>query len=80
MRHALAVILLLVAGSTQAYTVVYSSPGVVTGIGNLEIGGLLYNVDFESGVYSTYGGVEEFWGSIPEAAIQKSPTSRSTVE
>jgi hypothetical protein len=43
MRHALGVILLFVLGSANAATVVYSSPGVVTGIGGLDIGGTLYN-------------------------------------
>ncbi len=67
MRHALAVILLFVVGSASAATIDYSSPGVVTGIGGLDIGGTLYNVDFESGVYSTYGGVEDFWSTQAEA-------------
>ena len=67
MRHALAVILLLVVGSAQAETIVYSDPGVVTGIGGLDIGGTLYNVDFETGVYSTHGGVEDFWINLSEA-------------
>ncbi len=67
MRHALAVMLLFVVGSANAASVVYSSPGVVTGIGGLDIGGTLYNVDFETGDYSTFGGVEDFWGTIGEA-------------
>jgi hypothetical protein len=69
MRHALAVMLLLAVGSVQASTIVYSSPGIVTGIAGLDIGGTLYNVDFETGAYSTFGGVEEFWTSIPEASL-----------
>ena len=60
MRHVLGVILLLAVGSANAYDVVYSSPRVVTGIGKLDLGGTLYNIDFETGVYSTFGGVEDF--------------------
>ncbi len=67
MRHALAVMLLLVVGSAQAETIVYSTPEVVTAIGGLDIGGTLYNVDFESGVYSTFGGIEDFWTTQAEA-------------
>ena len=67
MRQTLAVILLFAVGSANAYNVVYSAPGEVTGIGNLEIGGTLYNVDFETGVYSTFGGVEDFWTTSSES-------------
>ncbi len=69
MRHALAVLLLFVVGSANAALIVYSSPGVVTGIGGLDIGGTLYNVDFEAGAFSTFGGEEDFWGSQVEAQI-----------
>jgi hypothetical protein len=58
------VLFVLLSGSlVNAATVVYSSPGVVTAIGDLDIGGTLYNVDFEAvgDVYSTYGGTELFW-------------------
>jgi hypothetical protein len=75
MRHALGVILLLVVGSVNAATIVYSSPGVVTGIGGLDIGGILYNVDFEAwgelDDYTTFGGEEDFWielGEVLDAA------------
>jgi hypothetical protein len=68
MRHALGVILLLVVGSANAATIVYSSPGVVTGIGGLDIGGTLYNVDFEApGDFSTFGGEVDFWSTANEA-------------
>jgi len=67
MRHALAVILLFVVGSANAATIVYSSPGVVTGIGGLDIGGTLYNVDFEATAYSTFGGEVDFWSTANEA-------------
>ncbi len=71
MRHALGVILLFVLGSAQAATVVYSSPGVVTGIGGLDIGGTLYNVDFDTDfdAYATFGGVEDFWALQVEALV-----------
>jgi hypothetical protein len=68
MRHALWVILLFVVGSANAATIVYSSPNVVTSIGGLDIGGTLYNVDFEANAYSTFGGDEEFWINEIEAA------------
>jgi hypothetical protein len=67
MRHALGAILLLVVGSANAATIVYSSPGVVTGIGGLDIGGTLYNVDFEATAYSTFGGEVDFWSTANEA-------------
>jgi len=57
----------LFIGSANAATIVYSAPGVVTGIGDLDIGGTLYNVDFEVNVFSTFGGVEDFWGTQDEA-------------
>jgi hypothetical protein len=66
MRHALAVILLFVVGSANAATIVYAPDGDVTGIGGLDIGGTLYNVDFETGAYSTFGGVEDFWTTQAE--------------
>jgi len=66
MRHALVVFILLVSTAANAYTIVESSPGVVTGIGGLDIGGVLYNVDFQTDVYSTFGGVEDFWSSASE--------------
>ncbi len=73
MRHALGVILLFVLGSAQAATVVYSSPGVVTGIGGLEISGMLYNVDFEAlGGFNTFGGEVDFWSSANEAITASS--------
>ncbi len=68
MRHALGVILLLVVGSANAATIVYSSEDVVTGIGGLDIGGTLYNVDFEAlGGFSTFGGEVDFWSDGEEA-------------
>ncbi len=66
MRHALVVFILLVSTAANAYTIVESSPGVVTGIGGLDIGGVLYNVDFQTDVYSTFGGVEDFWSSAAD--------------
>ena len=69
MRHALMGILLLVVASANAATVVYSSPGVVTGIGGLDINGTLYNVDFEAtgSAFTTFGGEVDFWSTANEA-------------
>jgi hypothetical protein len=55
--------LLFLAVAANAATVHYSSPGIVTAIGDLNIGGVLYNVDFEAvgSEYSTYGGTVQFW-------------------
>ena len=53
------------ASSANASYVVYSAPGVATAIGGLDIGGMLYNVDFEVGGsrFSTFGG-EELFGPL----------------
>ncbi len=60
----------LFIGSANAASVVYSSLGVVTGIGDLDIGGTLYNVDFEAlGGFSTFGGEVDFWSSANEAIV-----------
>lgn len=50
-------------GAANAYYLVYSSPGVVAGIGDLDVGGTLYNVDMQAvgDEYSTFGGEELFW-------------------
>jgi hypothetical protein len=73
MRNVLGVILLLVVGSANAATVVYSSPGIATGIAGLNIGGTLYNVDFEApgDAYSTFGGTELFWADLAESNIAR---------
>lgn len=62
--------LTLSIGANAAY-VVESAPGVATGIGNLEIDGTFYNVDFEAvgNAYSTFGGSENFWGDEASAVI-----------
>jgi hypothetical protein len=69
MRHALGVILLFVVGSANAATIVYAPDGDVTGIGGLDIGGTLYNVDFEAeqSAFSTFGGEVDFWQFESEA-------------
>jgi hypothetical protein len=58
----LALSITLSIGANAAY-IVESSPGVVTGIGDLDIGGTSYNVDFEApgDAFSTFGGNEHFW-------------------
>jgi hypothetical protein len=55
--------LMFLAVAANAATVHYSSPGIVTAIGDLDIGGVLYNVDFEAvgSEHSTYGGAVQFW-------------------
>jgi hypothetical protein len=68
MKNLIAVMLLLGCGSANATTITYSSPGVVTGIGGLDIGGTLYNVDFDADTYGTFGGDDEFWTTETEAS------------
>lgn len=79
MKQILAAVVLLLSSITNAANVVdsspfgpfsyvvESSPGVVTGIGNLYIGGNRYNVDFAAGVFDTFGGTEDFWSSEGDA-------------
>jgi hypothetical protein len=64
----LALSITLSIGANAAY-IVESSPGVVTGIGDLDIGGTSYNVDFEAvgDTFSTFGGNEHFWADISSA-------------
>jgi hypothetical protein len=63
--------LLCLAISANAATLYYSHPGssYVTAIGNLDIGGTLYNVDFDADAYSTFGGDDEFWTTEAEASV-----------
>ena len=62
--------LLFLALSVDATTLYYSDPGhtVVTGIKNLDVGGTLYNVDFNADTYGTFGGDDEFWTTEAEAS------------
>jgi hypothetical protein len=60
--------LLCLSVTANAYTIVESSPGVVTGIGGLDINGTLYNVDFGTDTgFTTYGGTVDFWFLATEA-------------
>ena len=60
-------VLSLVGITANAATVIYSAgdPGVnpikVTAIQGLDIGGVLYNVDFNTPTYDTFGGDDTFW-------------------
>jgi hypothetical protein len=56
--------------SANAATLHYSGSGTsfVTAIENLEIGGVLYNVDFDTGTYGTFGGDDEFWTTAAETS------------
>jgi hypothetical protein len=62
--------LLCLAISADAATLYYSYPGspYVTAIGSLDIGGTLYNVDFDADAYGTFGGDDEFWTTEAEAS------------
>ena len=62
--------LLCLAISANAATLYYSYPGSydVRAIGSLDIGGTLYNVDFDADAYSTFGGDDEFWTTEAEAS------------
>ena len=54
-------VFLLLCSVAHSYNMIYDASGNVTAIGNLDIDGVLYNVDFDSGVYGTFGGDEFFW-------------------
>ena len=62
--------LLCLALSVDAATLHYSYPGspFVIAIENLDIGGTLYNVDFDADTYSTFGGDDDFWTTEAEAS------------
>jgi hypothetical protein len=62
--------LLFLAISADAATLHYSYPGspYVTAIESLDVGGTLYNVDFDADAYSTFGGDVEFWTTEAEAS------------
>jgi hypothetical protein len=57
----------------NAATVIYSTNGTpenpfkVTAIQGLDIGGVLYNVDFNTSTYDTFGGDDTYWTSQAEA-------------
>jgi len=71
MKHIMFAICLLSSTMANAVAVIhFSTPGYVTGIGNLDIDGTLYNVDFEAvgDVFSTYPGTEHFWTLEADAA------------
>jgi hypothetical protein len=53
---------LLLATTANAYTIIYSEPGVVTAISDVDIDGVLFNVDFDTiGGFGTYGGDVDYW-------------------
>lgn len=61
MRSFVSTALLLLCSVAHSYNVIYDGSGNVTAIGNLDIDGVLYNVDFDTGIYGTFGGDEYFW-------------------
>ena len=64
--------LLLLATTANAATLVYSSPGVVTGIAALDVGGAFYDVDFgvdQIPQFQTFGGDEVFWTTVGDAQV-----------
>jgi hypothetical protein len=62
--------LLCFALSANATTIHYSGgSSTVTAIESLDIGGTLYNVDFDNDVFGTFGGAEEFWSTEAEASL-----------
>ena len=61
MKRILITLVMLFSTAANAATLIYSSPGVVTAIGDLDIDGELYNVDFQSVAFGTFGGLIEFW-------------------
>ena len=67
-------IALIVSAATQAAPVLtYSSPGVLTAIGDLNIGGTLYNVDFgATSGFATYGGTKHFWADQTASTLAAS--------
>jgi hypothetical protein len=68
MKKLICVAVLLVAAITNASALtVHSSGATVYAIEGLDIGGVLYNVDFEAEVFSTLGGVTEFWTTFDDA-------------
>lgn len=69
MKKLLLGVFFLFAATANAYNVIYNDAGHVTAIGNLDISGTFYNVDFEAQTYSTFGGVEAFWTNLAAAGI-----------
>jgi hypothetical protein len=68
MKFLLLVSVLLVATMTTATALtIHSSGDTVYAIGNLDIAGTLYNVDFEAEVFSTLGGETQFWTAFDDA-------------
>ena len=66
MKILLAAGLLCLGASANAATLYYNNQ-LVTAIENLDIGGTLYNVDFDyDGGYGTFGGEVEFWATEAE--------------
>jgi hypothetical protein len=63
----------LVAITANAATVIYSAngtpenPSKVTAIQGLDVGGVLYNVDFNTSLYDTFGGDDTFWTTQADA-------------
>lgn len=62
-KYIFALLVAVFCSSANATYIVTSAPGVATGIGELEVGGTLYNVDFRSaeGQFDVFGGSEHFW-------------------
>ena len=84
LKRILSVAVLLFWGVTaNAVQVIYADPldpgtpenefgtkdGIVIAIKRLDIGGTLYNVDFDDNTYPTYGGTNNFWSTEAEAQV-----------
>jgi hypothetical protein len=60
--------ILLLYGTAANAATIHSSGGTVRAIADLDIGGVLYNVDFGSpNEFPTLGGTTNFWGTEAEA-------------
>jgi hypothetical protein len=70
MRKLFIAVVLFVAQITGASAVtIHASGGEVTAIEALDLGGTLYNVDFEASSFSTFGGTTDFWGDSAAAIV-----------
>ena len=68
MKKLFVAVVFFVAQITGASAVtIHASGGEVTAIEALDIGGVLYNVDFEASSFSTFGGTTDFWGDSAAA-------------
>jgi len=57
----IAVVFFTAQNTGASAATIHASGGEVTAIEALDIGGTLYNVDFEAGSFSTFGGTTDFW-------------------